>query len=72
MTYLQYDILKSFFPLPRSAVLHRTDFFYLDGLRGSGLIKHISPQNKEFSLKWKGSSVDCLCLATGSSTLEHF
>ena len=34
--------------------------------------KNISSQNKQFSLKLNGSSVDRLCLATGSSTLEHF
>ena len=66
------DILAKFFPIPRSAVLHRIDFFQRDGLRGFGLKEHISPQNKKFPLKLKGSRVDCLRLATGSSTLEHF
>ena len=64
--------LKLFSPLPQSAVLHRIDFFHLDGLQGSGLKEHISPQNKQFSLKSKGSSVDRLRLATGSSALEYF
>ena len=43
ITYLQYDILENFFPLRQSAVLHRIEFFYLDGLRGSDLKEHISP-----------------------------
>ena len=61
----------NFFPFYLSLQFH-TDFFHLDGLRGSGLKEHISPHNKQFSLKLKGSSVDRLRLATGSSTLEYF
>ena len=64
--------LKLFSPLPRSSILHRISFFHLDGLQGSGLKEHISPQKKQFSLKLKGSSVDRLRFATSSSTLEHF
>ena len=64
--------LKIFCPLPRSAVLHKIDFFHLDGLRRSGLKEHISPQNKQLSLKLKGSSVDHLRLTTGFSILAHF
>ena len=64
--------LKLLFPSPWSTVLDRIDLFHLDGFRGCGLKEHISPQNKQFSLKLKGSSVHCLCLATGFSTLAHF
>ena len=69
---MQYDIFETFFLIPRSAILHRMDFFHLDGLQGSGLKEHISPQNKQFSLKLKGSSVGRLRLTTESSTLAHF
>ena len=61
-----------FFPLPLSAVLHKIDFFHLDGLWRSCLKEHISSKNKQFSLKLKGSSVDYLLLATGFSTLVNF
>ena len=71
-TYLQYDILETLIPLPRSAVLHKIHFFHLDELRGSGLKKHISSRNKLFAFKLEGSTVGRLCLATGSWTLAHF
>ena len=60
------------FLLPWSAVLHRIDFFHLEGLRGSGLKEHIFPQNKQFILRLQGSSVDHFRLVTGSPTLVHF
>ena len=64
--------MKLLFPLPRSAVLHKIYFLHLDGLRGSGLKEHISPKNKQLSVKLKGSSADRLRLATDSSALAHF
>ena len=71
-TYQQYDILETFFLLPRSAVLRKIIFLHLQGLRKSGLKEHISPQNKQLFLELKVSSVDRLRLATGSSTLAYF
>ena len=64
--------LELFSPLPQSAVVHRIGFFHLDGLQGSGLKEHISPRNKQFSLKLKGNSVYRFRLAPGSSALALF
>ena len=47
-TYLQYYIVETFFSLPRSAVLHRIDFFHLDGLRESGLKEHFPHRTSNF------------------------
>ena len=52
-------------------LMHKIDFFYLDGFFYLGLKEHIYPQKKQFSLKLKGSSVDRLCLAAGHPIFSH-